>query len=277
MVPRRGEPRGERMKVMISVDVEGTAGIASWEEALKEGRDHAPHRAIMTAEAVAACEGAAAGGASEIWVRDAHESARNIDPGALPSGVRLVRGWSGHPLKMLQELDASFDAVAMVGWHGPAGAGGNPLSHTMTEGFAAIALNGEPMSEFVLHAHLAAREGVPVVFLSGDAEICASARRTNPAIRTAAAFEGRGASVVARTPGDHRAAIREGLAEALRVPPGEHALPRAERYELRATYHDHTRAHAASFYPGARLADPTTVTLEAPDAFEIARAMGFIR
>ena len=116
------------MTVVISVDIEGTAGIASWEESLKVGPDHAVHRAIVTAEAVAGCEGAAEGGASEIWVRDAHESGRNTDPEAPPSGVRLVRGWSGHPLMMLQELDASVDAVGTVGWHGPAGAGGHPLS-----------------------------------------------------------------------------------------------------------------------------------------------------
>ena len=142
------------MKVFVSVDIEGAAGVAHWDEALRGRPGHEPFCAIMTGEAVAAC-------AREVWVRDARESARNIDPEALPSGVRLVRGWSGHPFKMLQELDASFDAVAMIGWHGPAGDGGNPLSHTMTGRFARMTLNGGPMSEFVQHAHVAGLVGVP--------------------------------------------------------------------------------------------------------------------
>ena len=264
------------MKVFVSVDVEGAAGVAHWDEALRGGPGHEAFRAVMTGEAVAACEGALAAGAREVWVRDAHESARNIDPEALPSGVRLIRGWSGHPFKMLQELDESFDAVAMVGWHGPAGDGGNPLSHTMTGRFARIALNGEPMSELVQNAHVAGLVGVPVVFLSGDAAICEQARALNPAIRTEASKLGRGASVVTRTPADMREAIRVGMAEALSGPLDAHRIPRADAYELRVTYKEHVEAHARSFYPGARLAEPDTVAFEAADFLEIARAMCFL-
>lgn len=76
----------------------------------------------MTEEAVAACQGALAAGATEIWVRDAHGSGRNILQEQLPKEAKLVRGWSGHPYAMVQELDSSFDAICMVGYHGPAGA-----------------------------------------------------------------------------------------------------------------------------------------------------------
>lgn len=92
----------------------------------------------------------------------------------------LACGWSGHPFKMLQELDATFDAVALIGWHGPVGDGGNPLSHTMTGRYARAELDGAPMSELVLHAHLAATIGVPVVFVSGDAALCAQAETLLP-------------------------------------------------------------------------------------------------
>ena len=87
---------------------------------------------------------------------------------------------------MVQELDSSFDAVCMVGYHGPAGHPNNPLSHTNTTRWNNITLNGLPMPEYLSHAHCAALEGVPVVFLSGDTGICEIARSTNPQIHTCA-------------------------------------------------------------------------------------------
>ena len=90
----------------------------------------------------------------------------------LPAEAHLIRGWSEHPFGMLQELDASFDAVAMVGWHGTATHPGNPLTHTLTGTYAKVTLNGESCSEYLLHAHIAAPTGTPAVFLSGDTGIC---------------------------------------------------------------------------------------------------------
>ena len=88
------------------------------------------------------------------------------------SEVTLVRGWSGHPYAMVQEIDQSFDAVAMIGYHGPASDPQNPLSHTYSGSWNHITLNGSLCPEYWLYAHCAALEGVPVVFVSGDAGIC---------------------------------------------------------------------------------------------------------
>ncbi len=38
----------------------------------------------MTLEVKAACEGAINAGADEIWIKDAHETGRNIDHNLLP-------------------------------------------------------------------------------------------------------------------------------------------------------------------------------------------------
>ena len=75
-------------KVYISADIEGTTGIANWDEA---NRDHAAYREFqerMTAETAAACEAAIAEGTSEIVVKDAHGSGRNILAEKLPSSVK---------------------------------------------------------------------------------------------------------------------------------------------------------------------------------------------
>ena len=65
-------------KVYVSADIEGITGIAHWDEA---SRDHPAYREFqerMTAETAAACQAAMTAGATEIVVKDAHGSGRNI-------------------------------------------------------------------------------------------------------------------------------------------------------------------------------------------------------
>ena len=52
------------MKVYISADIEGVAGITNWEEARKEHPTYPEFCEEMTAEVVAACEGAMAAAAT---------------------------------------------------------------------------------------------------------------------------------------------------------------------------------------------------------------------
>src|SRR5262245_14222841 len=120
------------MKIFISADIEGIAGITSWQEADPNSAQYRPYQERMTEEVKAACLGALDAGAKEIWVRDAHWYARNLLHERLPREVRLVRGWSRHPYMMVQEIDPSFDAVAFVGYHSRGGSGANPLAHTLT-------------------------------------------------------------------------------------------------------------------------------------------------
>lgn len=264
------------MKVYISVDIEGVAGIAHWDEAMKPTRDYPEFQERMTAEAVAASEGALAAGATEIWIKDAHGSGRNILAEKLPRQARLIRGWSGHPYDMLQELDESFDAIAMVGWHGPASHGGNPLSHTLTGRYTEVTLNGELCSEFLLHAHVATLTNTPVVFLSGDAGICEIAKAKNPQIHTVVTNVGRGESVIATQPSLARDRIRETVEAALRSDTSTHVQPCADSYQLRIRFKHHGVAYEKSFYPGATLDGYETVVFESDDFYEVARTLKFM-
>lgn len=265
------------MKIYISVDIEGAAGIAHWDEAAKRQGDYPEFRERMTAEAVAACEGALAAGATEIWVKDAHGSGRNILAERLPAEARLIRGWSGHPYDMLQELDESFYAVALVGWHGPAGHPNNPLSHTLTGFYGKLTLNDVPCSEYLLHAHVAALCGVPVVFLSGDRGICQLARATNPAIMTVETNIGHGESVISIQPALARDRIRSKLTEVLKRGFSNHVQPRADHYALRMRFKHHGNAYRNSFYPGARLEDAETVAFDCTDFLDVMRILNFMR
>ena len=90
------------MKVFISADIEGTCGITDWAETERATMDdYRPFAAQMTAEVAAACEGAVAAGAEDILVKDAHDSARNLDAARLPRQARVLRGWTGDPLCMM--------------------------------------------------------------------------------------------------------------------------------------------------------------------------------
>ena len=109
------------MKVYISMDIEGITGITHWDEATKNKADYRVFQEQMTDEVVAACEGALNAGATEIFVKDAHDTGRNIITSRLPEEAIMIRGWSGHPFCMLQELDETFhvDASSSFVIHAP--------------------------------------------------------------------------------------------------------------------------------------------------------------
>ena len=85
-----------KLKVYISVDMEGITDVIHWNET-NPGDDYNYYRMLMTKEANAAIEGAMNAGATEIVVRDAHSSARNIIPDLLNKKAKLIREWSGGP------------------------------------------------------------------------------------------------------------------------------------------------------------------------------------
>ena len=88
------------MKIYISADIEGISGITHWDETEKSKSDYQKFATQMTDEVRAACEGAIKAGVKEIWIKDAHDTGRNILADELPQMIKLVRGWSEHPFLM---------------------------------------------------------------------------------------------------------------------------------------------------------------------------------
>ncbi|MCC2728648.1 M55 family metallopeptidase, partial [Blautia sp. MSK22_86] len=68
------------------------------------------------------------------------------------------------------------------------------ISHTLTGNSLYIHLNGKVMSECMLNSYTAASHHVPVLFLSGDEEICRQAKELVPGITTGETKHGAGAS-----------------------------------------------------------------------------------
>ena len=95
-------------RIFLSADIEGTCGIAHWDETELGKPDYEPFRRQMTREVAAACEGAFAAGCEDLLIKDAHDSARNLIPAELPERVSIFRGWGSDIHSMMSGIDASF-------------------------------------------------------------------------------------------------------------------------------------------------------------------------
>lgn len=263
------------MKVFISADIEGITGVAHWDETDLDKAVSAAACEQMTAEVAAACEGALEAGASEILVKDAHGSGRNIIASKLPHEARLIRGWAPHPTMMMQGLDETFQAAAMIGYHSRAGANTNPLAHTMTGAYTRVTVNGHDASEFLLNTYTAAMLKVPVAFVSGDKGLCEEVTGLNPAIGTMAVKEGIGDSTISIHPELAIARIKEGMTKALKSDPSKCKVALPDHFSVDVQYKKHTQAHTYSFYPGASLKDPLTIHFEHREYYEVLRFLFF--
>ena len=264
------------MKVYISADLEGVTGATHWDETEKLKPDYSEFREQMTAEVTAACEGALQAGSTEIWVKDAHSTARNLIASRLPREVRLIRGWSGHPFSMVQELDENFQALLMIGYHSWAGSAANPLAHTVSGKIAGLKINGCNASELHMYAYAAALVNVPLVFVSGDKGICEEATWMVPNFSTLAVKQGSGNATVNIHPHLAVERIRDGVQAALQRDVSKCRLPRPEHFTVDITYKDHAMARKASFFPGAVSTDPHTIQFKSNDYFEVLRLFAFV-
>ncbi|MCT4563414.1 MAG: M55 family metallopeptidase [Maledivibacter sp.] len=265
------------MKVYISADIEGITGVTTWSETEKGNGDYNPFVKQMEKEVCAACRGAVNAGAEEIWVKDAHDSGRNIDPAILPRNVKLIRGWSGHPFSMVQELDESFDALIFVGYHSCGGSKHNPLSHTMNcENVNYIKINDRYASEFLLHAYAAATVNVPVVFVSGDEGLCDEISEVNEKISTLAVKKGIGNSTISINTDLANELTEKKVKEALMGKLDLCNIKLPDSFKVEISYANHIRAYKASFYPGMKQISPTNVLFETNDYFEVLRMISFV-
>lgn len=263
------------MKVYISVDIEGTAGISSWGATNLGDAEHRAAARQMTLEAVAACQGAIDAGATEIYVKDAHDSGRNMDLSLFPPEARVIFDWTFTPDSMVAGLDSSFDAVMFVGYHSPAGLAGSPLSHTMNRGNNYVKIGGQLASEFLLHAYVGASRGVPAVMVSGDRLLCGHAQEYVPGIAAVPVKEGFGRATINLPSGLACERIRQGAKDGL-INRDRCELKVPEQLTMEINFKDHYRALRASYYPGVKQLDDYTVVYTANSVDEMMTARMFI-
>ena len=263
------------MKVYISADIEGITNVTNWDETQINHSAHQASQKQMTREVLAACRGAVKAGATEIFVKDAHGSARNILPEEMLDEVTLIRGWTNEPESMVAGLDSSFDALICIGYHSAAYGGGNPLAHTMNLQNNYIRINGRTAAEFDLNTYVAAQHGVPSVFISGDEEICQHARELVPEIETVGVKYGIGNATFNMSADKACRLIEKGVEEALKKTDAC-LMKEPERYDVEINFKEAVNAFRASFYPGVEQVDAKTVRYTAANAHEMMTTRMFI-
>jgi D-amino peptidase len=156
------------VKIFISSDMEGTAGVVDWEHVRATGPLYPYYCGLLTNEVNAAIEGAMRAGADEFLVNDSHSKMANLKPSELAGSARYLSGRM-KPMYMMQGLDETFDAVFFISYHGSMSSRGSTLSHTyFPTAFAQISINGVIAGEAGINALVAKAYGVPVVLITGD-------------------------------------------------------------------------------------------------------------
>ena len=260
---------GKGLKVFISVDMEGVCGLINWDETAQGGPDYGMFRTLMTQEANAAIAGAVAAGATEILVRDAHDSARNIIPELLDPRARLLREWTYGPLSMMEGIDKTYDAVIFIGYHARASTPDAVLKHTMTTKLLDVVINGKKVPEAGINGLIAGYFGVPVVLVSGDQAIARQAKELFGDIETAVVKEAIATAAIMMHPSKARDLIREKTTAALKRLKDFKPLKFAPPYMLEVAFADENGAQKASWIPGAVRKDEHTVSFQANDFMEM--------
>jgi len=265
------------LKVYISVDLEGVAGVVTPDQLGPSGFEYQRFREFQTAEVNAAIAAAREAGATEILVSDSHGNGENLLMEKLPADIQLVRAWP-RPLAMMQGIDDSFDAVLLLGYHASTGNPRGVRAHTMSSAsFTGIRLNGRAIPEAGISAAIAGDFGVPVVMLSGDDAIAEEATALLGPIETAVTKWSYGYHS-ARTlmPDAVNALIRERVKAAL----GRLASFKPFRVEgpvtLDLSFKNYMPVEVLAYLPNVERVDSHTVRFVGKDMTEVSKFMEFV-
>ncbi len=137
----------KKLKVYISVDMEGVAGTVTADQLLPSGFEYERFRHFMTNETLAAMRAAKEAGAGDIVVSDSHGNGENLLIEEFPKDVEIVRSWPRHG-GMMAGLDSSFGAAMFVGYHASTTNPKGVRAHTFSSAhYARVTLNGNAVTE----------------------------------------------------------------------------------------------------------------------------------
>jgi len=264
------------MKIWMSFDMEGVAGIVDWEQCRPGGgARYSVGCGLMLDEVNAAIEGAIAGGATEVVLNDSHGGMANLDPRLIAGGASYLAG-RHKPLYMMEGLDESADAVFLVGYHGSISGRPSTLSHTYNpEVFAGARVNGVDVGESGINALVAEHFGVPIAFVSGDSVTWAETEAFAPGAVSVVTKESiTRFSALNLHPAESCRRIRAGAEEAVRrVAAGRVGTPgitRPARLELDVQTGD--MAEVATWARGTERVGERTVRIEGEDLLAVFRS-----
>ena len=268
------------MKVFVSVDIEGVAGVTGPSQAYPGAADYDHARRLMTEEASAAVRGAFNAGAASVVVADSHAWMRNIVPDLLDPRARLVAG-SPRIFSMVQGLDSTFDALVLIGFHAAAGTVG-VMAHTYSgQVFSRIEICGRSVGEVELFAGCAAEVGVPLALVSGDDALARETLQLFPDTRAVIVKECLGGwAANSLSPVEARTRIERAVAEALQ--PGALVAPRPLEtgpFTVAVEMSKQVYADACALLPNITSGSATGISFDSQDygtAFRMVQALALI-
>lgn len=267
----------DRVRVFVSVDMEGVAGVVTAEQLGPTGFDYAAARVLMTEEALAAVEGAKEGGATEVLVADSHGNMQNLLLDRLPADVQVVRG-SPRPHGMMEGLDRTFAGVVFVGYHASTTNASGVRAHTFSSAnLADVKVGGVSMSEGSWNAAYAGHHGVPVLAVTGDEAAVAEVKSLVKGVEGAVVkwplgFHG------ARTlaPVAARALVKETVARAVRNRAAAAAHRVAAPVPVEVRFKSYRPAEVLAYHPAFTRVDAHAVRFTAKDMAEAYRILEMV-
>jgi D-amino peptidase len=257
------------VEVLVSIDMEGIAGIAHIRQVMRGTDDYPRSRELMTEEANAAVAGAFEGGATRVVVNDSHGDMTNLLPDLMDPRAELTIGSPKVPHSMMTGIGPEFGCCLFIGYHAGAGTKSAVLDHTYSGRLMyEVRVNGEPWNETDFNAALAGVHGVPVGLVAGDDKCCEQVARRFPEIRTVVVKQASGRHVATSlSPERARDLIREGCAEAVRGAGSLEPFRPDPPFVLEADTANTVSAELCALPPGVVRTGPRTVRFES-DAFD---------
>lgn len=160
------------MKIFISTDIEGIAGIVDFD---MEHDDSEIFRDLYNQQVEWVLEGIQQSSKNdeidEIVIADSHAKGNNLSYNRLSNcdeRISLINGWP-RPEYMMSTLDKSFDQIFFVGYHSGIGKQAGNMDHGYSARVAyKIWINELYQNETTINAAYAAEIGVPVTLIVGD-------------------------------------------------------------------------------------------------------------
>lgn len=260
------------MKIYICADIEGIAGVVSFQHLSPEGFEYQRAREWMTAEVAAAAEAALEGGASEVVISDSHGNGQNLLMERLPRDCTLIRSWP-RPLEMMQGIEAGgFSGVMLIGHHSGHTGERGVMAHTFTGAIMEVRLNGEPASETRFNAALAGHFNVPVLLATGDDAYVEHVRGLLGGIETVTTKWVIGDySARTRMPAASADLVRAAAAKAMSRRDEASPYRVSEPVQLDIVYKQRLPAEVMGMMPGVERIGPTTIRFRARTILEASR------
>ncbi|UQS81779.1 M55 family metallopeptidase [Bombilactobacillus folatiphilus] len=163
------------MKIYISTDVEGLAGITDWN---MDDNDTDKFRKLYNEQVAWVLQGIQKATNNsqidEILISDSHAKGTNLDYDYLSDIDDRVALISGYPREdyMMSGFDASFDQVIFVGYHSGIGKEHGNMDHSYSARSAYnVWINGQYQNETTINVAYANELGVPVTLIVGDSAL----------------------------------------------------------------------------------------------------------